>query len=101
MIGATSADISFFSARNKDEAFAAFGPADSAARQAYDPDGSAPIAQLIAQMGADRYMIDPARSAARAFAGAGLAACQHYAADSDELLDTGEQGAKSHAGKLI
>lgn len=77
LIGATGADISFFSARSKDDAFSAFGPAQAAARKAYDVDGSVPLEQLIAKIGADRYMVEPARHAARAFAATGVAVYEY------------------------
>jgi para-nitrobenzyl esterase len=77
LIGATGADISFFAARTKDDAFAAFGPAEAAARKAYDVDSSVPLEQLIAKIGADRYMVEPARFAARAFAATGVAVYEY------------------------
>ena len=71
LIGATDADVSFLTARSKDEAFAVFGPAAAAARKAYDPDGAAPLEQLVTEIGADEYMVEPARCAANVFAAAG------------------------------
>lgn len=61
MVGATSADIGPLPVRDKDGLFAIFGPRSAAARAAYDPDGSRPLAALSAAVGADRLMIEPAR----------------------------------------
>ena len=61
LIGATDADLGLNMARSIDEAFAAFRPNAAAARAAYDPDGTATLAEVNARIGADRTMIEPAR----------------------------------------
>ncbi|MBA5687032.1 carboxylesterase family protein [Duganella sp. LX47W] len=85
MIGANSADIGFGDARSKDEAFAAFGDHATAARAAYDPDGSADLASLNMVIGADRMMVEPARFVAATVSKQGLPVYAYrfsYVADS-------------------
>lgn len=65
MVGATSGDLGFLQADSKAAVFAQFGAAAEAARKAYDPDGNAPLPQVIAQAGMDRLMVEPARMVAQ------------------------------------
>lgn len=67
MVGATSADIGFGMARTKDELFAPFGDLGARARAAYDPDGTATVADLSRQVAMDALMTEPARHVARLF----------------------------------
>ncbi len=94
LIGTTSADISHVAAQSKDEVFAAFGAAQSAARQAYDPDGTVPLDRLAAQIGADRFMGEPARFAARAFSEIGAAVYEYrFSYVPPALKETSPNGA--------
>ena len=61
MVGTTGADIGFAFARTKDQLFAGFGAQADAARRLYDPEGTAELGRLIASVGADRSMHEPAR----------------------------------------
>ncbi len=71
MIGATSADIGFLPAKNKDEIFARFGDKADRARQLYDADGALPFQALLFKVGGDATMVEPARYASGRFAAAG------------------------------
>jgi para-nitrobenzyl esterase len=85
LVGATSADIGRTRARDKEELFAQFGADRELARKLYDPDGSAPFAQVSAAVGCDRSMLEPSRFLAKAIAGMGLPAYQFrfsYVAES-------------------
>jgi para-nitrobenzyl esterase len=68
MVGANSADIGFGRAPNKDALFAQFGANADKAKAAYDPDGTAGLAQLNMLVAADQMMIEPARFVARTIA---------------------------------
>ena len=61
IVGATNADLGLLSVDTKDEAFAQFGDKASAARALYDPAGGRDTRQVIAAVGADRAMVEPAR----------------------------------------
>ncbi len=65
MVGANTGDISLVHEASKDALFATFGPWAARARQAYDPDGKAPLEALNAHVGADALMIEPARATAQ------------------------------------
>jgi para-nitrobenzyl esterase len=85
MIGATSLDIGFSFARDRDALFATFGPHAEAARAAYDPSGELDFRMLGQVVGADRMMVEPARFVARTVAAQGLPAYQFrfsYVAES-------------------
>ena len=77
MIGANSGDLGFFSAPDKDAAFASFGAHAAEAKAAYDPDGTAPLDRVIAQIAMDRTMVEPARFVARTLADHGLTAYEY------------------------
>ncbi|QRO02325.1 carboxylesterase family protein [Archangium violaceum] len=99
MVGATRADIGFLSARTRDEAFALF-PDKAAARATYDPDGKADVQTLVALIGMDRLMLEPARYTARAVASQGIPAWHYrfsYVADS--MRDEWKTGAP-HATEI-
>lgn len=74
MVGATSADIGALPGATKDALFAHFGTRAAAARAAYDPDGTQPLAAISAAAGADRQMAEPARFVAQRVAAAGAPA---------------------------
>ncbi len=77
MIGANSGDIGFFYAPTKDAAFASFGAHAAEAKAAYDPDGTAPLERVNAQIAMDRTMVEPARFVARTLAHHGLTAYEY------------------------
>lgn len=71
MIGTNSADfIGFIAAETKDDLFSQYGAAKTQAVAAYDPDGTAVIADLLVMAGADRAQAEPARFTARALSAA-------------------------------
>jgi para-nitrobenzyl esterase len=61
LIGATSDDLGFATAKDKAELFALFGADAEAARAHYDADGQGAFAAVSWQVGMDRMMIEPAR----------------------------------------
>lgn len=71
LAGANSMDIGFAFGKTPDELFAAFGPNAEAAREAYDPSGSANVASLRIAIGADALMHEPARFSLRMLAAQG------------------------------
>ncbi|KGB53084.1 Carboxylesterase, type B precursor [Sphingopyxis sp. LC81] len=71
IVGADEADLGLNRAPDKDAAFAAFGPHAAQARSAYDPDGTATLADINDMIGRDRTMIEPARLVARTIAAKG------------------------------
>jgi len=77
MIGATSWDIGFPSAKTKDELFAQFGPDADSARKVFDPAGDRPFEQVSTDVARDRLMIEPAQFVAGEVAAAGAGAW-HY-----------------------
>jgi para-nitrobenzyl esterase len=74
MVGATSGDLGFFSAKTKDEAFQSFGANADQARAAYDPTGSDNDGAVIRRIGRDRVMVEPARFIARTISTQGFKA---------------------------
>lgn len=87
MIGVTSADIGFFNAKSKAEAFASFGSLSAQAKAAYDPDGTRDLKTINIQIGRDRVMAEPARFVAKTLAGQGLPVYEYrfsYVANSKE-----------------
>jgi para-nitrobenzyl esterase len=73
LVGSNSADTAGnrIRATTKDELFARFGESSAQARAAYDPDGTADLATLIARANDDFGQAEPARFAANAFAANG------------------------------
>ena len=73
ILGSNSADFAGprVRARSKDQFFARFGQWSAQAKAAYDPDGSADLASLLAKANNDFGQAEPARFAARAFAASG------------------------------
>lgn len=74
MVGATSGDLGFFSAKTKDEAFQSFGAKADQARAAYDPTGTDNDGAVIRRIGRDRVMVEPARFIARTITAQGFKA---------------------------
>jgi para-nitrobenzyl esterase len=71
IIGATDRDLALGVANSKDQLFAIFGTAASAARNIYDPSGDQTLDELKQQVFADRLMAEPARHFANEMARAG------------------------------
>ncbi|HEX3837411.1 MAG TPA: carboxylesterase family protein [Steroidobacteraceae bacterium] len=65
IVGANSMDIGFMQARTLDDLFAQFGAHAAAARAAYAPDPTTPVAAAALKAGGDLMMIEPAREIAR------------------------------------
>jgi para-nitrobenzyl esterase len=61
MVGANDRDLGLGVAATKEALFARFGSLADAARQTYDPDGSASFAELKQQVLADETMVEPVR----------------------------------------
>jgi para-nitrobenzyl esterase len=61
IIGSTSADLGFNTARTMDELFAPFGGEASRARQLYDPQNTGDVQAVGAAVAMDRMMTEPAR----------------------------------------
>jgi para-nitrobenzyl esterase len=64
-------DIGFSHATTIDELFSAFGSKASAARGAYDPNGTGDPRSLSMTVAADRMMVEPARFVARTLSSEG------------------------------
>lgn len=79
IVGSNSADTagSRVRASNKEQLWARFGKWSEQAKAAYDPDGKAELATLIAQMNDDFGQAEPARFAANAFAAIGAPAYRY------------------------
>ena len=73
MLGSNSADTAGnrIKATTKEQLFARFGQWSGQAKAAYDPDGSADVATLVAEANDDFGQAEPARFAASAFAANG------------------------------
>jgi para-nitrobenzyl esterase len=73
MLGSNSADTAGnrIKATTKEQLFARFGQWSGQAKAAYDPDGSADVATLVAEANDDFGQAEPARFAASAFAAIG------------------------------
>jgi para-nitrobenzyl esterase len=65
MIGANSADIGRVTARSLDELFARFGAQADSARRLYDPEHTGDLRAILARVGGDQAMVEPARHIAR------------------------------------
>jgi len=102
MIGSNSAEVpaGFVAGATKQSLFDSFGKGKPEAIAAYDPDGSADLALLSAQINTDRVWAEPARLTARAFTEAGSTAFVYrfgYVADS--MKDRFKLGAP-HASEI-
>jgi para-nitrobenzyl esterase len=85
MVGANSGDLGFVPGDTKEALLTAFGPLEQQAKAAYDPTGTASVAQVRSEMGMDRVMVEPARFIASVFASRGLPSYEYrfsYVADS-------------------
>jgi para-nitrobenzyl esterase len=93
IVGANSADIGFASARSKEALFDSFGANKAQAQAVYDPTGARPLSAILAEVGADRMMVEPARFVAGALAEQGVATWHYrfsYVAESmQKYLRTG------------
>jgi len=74
LVGSTSADLGFPVEGDKDALFARFGLHAQRAREAYDPDGNAPLDTVRALMAMDQTMSEPPRFMARQVSAQGFAA---------------------------
>ncbi len=99
MIGATSADIGFFSAKTKEDAFGLFGDKADAAKRVFDPDGAMPLQPLIFKIGGTLMMIEPARFVANAYTAAGQPVWHYRFGYVAESIRTPGQGAQ-HASDI-
>ncbi|WP_404710470.1 carboxylesterase/lipase family protein [Sphingomonas sp. MMS24-J13] len=61
IIGATSADVGFVTARDKQDLFGQLGAAAPAVRQAFDPDGTRDFETLKGEISGGLWMIEPSR----------------------------------------
>jgi para-nitrobenzyl esterase len=85
MVGANSADIGFVFGNTIDALYNPFGPNKAKAEAAYDPENQKDVKVIRFKMGADRFMVEPARFVARVFASRGLPAYEYrfsYVAES-------------------
>ena len=65
MIGTNSADLGDMPEKSLHSLFASFGPYAAEARAVFDPNGKRTLAQVSAQIGGARCMLEPARAIAR------------------------------------
>ncbi|MBM7124427.1 carboxylesterase family protein [Dyella flava] len=72
IIGANSADLSLDFASSTEQALAPFGARADDAKALYDPTGNADYRLVAAEVGADRYMVEPARFTARTLSAQGI-----------------------------
>ncbi|MBZ9650307.1 carboxylesterase family protein [Sphingobium sp. 3R8] len=85
IVGATNADLSLLFVKTKEEAFAQFGDKSRAAKVLYDSSGEGDTPLVIAAIGADRAMVEPARFVADSVTRHGAPAWAYrfsYVADS-------------------
>lgn len=71
LVGTTSADLGMWLPGSKGALFDWFGDSEDEARRTYDPEGSIDRRALVARVGADQTMQEPARFVARRMASAG------------------------------
>lgn len=71
VVGTNSMDIGFTSAKNKEELFASFGKDAKAAEEAYDAADAKNFFLLGMKVGADAFMIEPARFVAQTLSSQG------------------------------
>jgi para-nitrobenzyl esterase len=102
MIGATNADLGRLHPANLEEALRPFGDAQDEARKAYDPDNTGNLNLIVARMGADQMMIEPARFTAREFSKQALPVYEYrfsYVAKADVADQKNGPRAKAIANK--
>lgn len=99
IVGANDLEIGLGFELTKDALFAAFGPAASAARAAYDPAGTTPLAALLQPVFGDRAMAEPARFLAQSVSATGQPAWYYRFAYVAEHLRTVTPGAP-HASEI-
>jgi len=74
LVGSTSADLGFPPEGDKDALFARFGANAQRAREAYDPDGDAPLERVRALLAMDQTMSEPPRFMSRQVSAQGFPA---------------------------
>jgi len=74
LVGSTSADLGFSSAKNKEELFAPFAANAQQARKVYDPDGNAPFESVRNALSMDQTMGEPPRFMSKQVSAQGLPA---------------------------
>ncbi|MGN6422100.1 MAG: carboxylesterase/lipase family protein [Asticcacaulis sp.] len=100
MVGATSGDLMPKFAADKDALFASFGAEADAARKAYDPDGSAPLPLLNAEVGMDQVMEEPARLTAQALSAHGRTVYEYRFDYTASQKKAGSPFGAPHASEL-
>ncbi|HWU51114.1 MAG TPA: carboxylesterase family protein [Asticcacaulis sp.] len=100
MVGATSGDLMPKFAADKDALFAGFGAEANAARKVYDPDGSAPLPLLNAEVGMDQVMEEPARLTAQALSAHGRTVYEYRFDYTASQKKAGSPFGAPHASEL-
>jgi len=100
MVGANSGDLMPGQAGDKAALFGAFGALADAARRAYDPDGGKSLAQLNAETGMDRVMIEPARLTAQLLSAHGRTVYEYRFAYTASQKAAGSPWGAPHASEL-
>jgi len=102
MLGSNSADTAGnrIKATTKEQLFARFGQWSGQAKAAYDPDGSADVATLIAEANDDFGQAEPARFAASAFAANGSPAYLYRFSYVQAAMRERMQAGTPHGGEI-
>ena len=102
MLGSNSADTAGNRVRaaNKEQLFARFGQWSAQAKAAYDPDGSADLATLVAEANDDFGQAEPARFAAAAFAANGSAVYLYRFSYVQSAMRERMRGGTPHGGEI-
>jgi para-nitrobenzyl esterase len=102
MLGSNSADTAGnrIKATTKEQLFARFGQWSGQAKAAYDPDGSADVATLIAEANDDFGQAEPARFAASAFAANGSPAYLYRFSYVQVAMRERMQAGTPHGGEI-
>lgn len=77
IVGANTADMSLAYVRSAAQAYALLGAGAAKAATIYDPLGRGDYPRIGAEVGADIYMVEPARFTAREFSAAGVPAYEY------------------------
>lgn len=102
LVGSNSGDTAGNRVRasTKEELFARFSPLSEQARAAYDPDGSADLATLVARANDDFGQAEPARFAANAFAATGSPAYLYRFSYVQASMREQMRGGAPHGGEI-
>jgi len=102
MLGSNSADTAGnrIRATTKEQLFARFGQWSGQAKAAYDPDGSADVATLVAEANDDFGQAEPARFAASAFAANGSPAYLYRFSYVQEAVRERMRAGAPHGGEI-